>query len=60
MPGGGEEIGKAVAHVRPLVPAHAKDIGRLIERIEAGGEFEVVADRGEQGSFTVRVKKPQG
>ena len=48
---------KEIARVRPLIPAHAEDIGRLIERIEAGGEFEVVADRGEKGSFTVRVKK---
>ena len=48
---------KEIAHVRPLILAHAEDIGKLIDRIEAGGEFEVVADKGEKGSFTVRVKE---
>ena len=48
---------REIVRVRPLIPAHADDIGGLIERIEAGGEFEVVADREEKGSFTVRVKK---
>jgi len=48
---------KEIAHVQPLIPAHAEKIGKLIERIEAGGDFEVVADKGERGSFTVRVKE---
>lgn len=46
-------MGKDVAHVRPLIPAHAEDIGRLTDAIEQGGEFEVVADESEKGSFKI-------
>ncbi len=48
---------KEIAHVQPLIPAHAADIGSLIDRIEQGGDFEVIADEGEGGSFRVRVRR---
>jgi len=52
-------MGKEIARVRPLIPAHAEDIGRLIDAIEQGGEFEVVADESEKGSFKIvrRISK---
>ena len=46
-------MGKEIARVQPLIPAHAEDIGRLIEVIEHGGKFEVVADESEKGSFKI-------
>ena len=46
-------MGKEIARVRPLIPAHAEDIGRLIDTIERGGKFEVIADESEKGSFKV-------
>lgn len=49
--------GKPIAHVRPLIPANAEDIGKLIDKIEAGNIFEVVADKDERGSFTVKIKE---
>ena len=46
-------MGKEIARVQPLIPAHAEDIGKLIVQIERGGKFEVVADKGEKGSFKI-------
>jgi len=52
-------MGKEIAHVRPLIPAHAEDIGKLIDRIEQGGDFEVVANEDERGSFKVKRRSPK-
>ena len=49
-------MGKPIAHVQPLIPAHAWQIGALIEAIEYEEMFEVVADKDERGSFTVELK----
>jgi hypothetical protein len=49
-------MGKPIAHVQPLIPAHAEDIGWLIDAIEQDSRFEVVADPDERGSFTVERK----
>ena len=50
-------MGKPIAHVEPLIPAHSEDIGRLIDAIEKDKRFEVVADADERGSFTVVRKE---
>jgi hypothetical protein len=49
-------MGKPIAHVQPLIPANAEDIGWLIDAIEKDSRFEVVADPDERGSFTVERK----
>jgi len=56
----GKNIGKKIAHVRPLILAHAAEIGELIDAIEKTGKFEVVADKGERGSFKVLKRGTQG
>lgn len=50
-------MGKPMAHVRALVPAHSEDIGRIIDAIEKDRLLEVVADPDERGSFTVIRKE---
>jgi len=50
-------LGKPIAHVQLLIPAHSWQIGSLIEAIEDAEMFEVVADKDERGSFTVEIKE---
>ena len=52
-------MGKEIGRVRPLILAHAEDIASLIDAIERGGEFVVVADESEKGSFKIvkRISK---
>lgn len=52
-------MGKEIARVQPLIPAHAEDIGKLIEVIEWGGKFEVVVDESEKGSFKIVRRIPK-
>jgi len=48
-------MGVPIVHVKPIVLPHAEIIGKLIERIEAGDDFKVVADGDEKGGFKVEA-----
>jgi len=48
-------MGVQLVHVKPIVLPHAPILGKLIDRIEAGGDFKVVADKDEKGGFKVEA-----
>ena len=49
-------MGNQLATIRLKVAPHSEHVARLIEKIEAGGKFEVVAGKSEN-TLTLRIKR---
>ena len=49
-------MSKRIAYVQLHPLARTREIGKLVKRVVAGDEFEVIPDKKRKGSFTIEMR----